>query len=402
MPGEEENSNKLTSDSNLVHNLEESDFRKEILRRLDTLTQEMRTVSSAVSNIANFLLNSATESQNRTLQTLINNSSKSVSSTEPKTAINTCNQNEEQNSDGDCIIIGDRSPKSADNNIECATRIKADVINTWNLKLKKRRENFWQMLRNNNTGKTYETWMSNSPIIIPKKLQMKHIEGEPLNQTQRREKQCMDNYRAEKDLLDLRAESHEAQFKSIDKEMRELLARKASGRTKDILQKWWKEECVREEITSLKRWEKQNAKFADMYEKRFIDFYRNKNPFLKHDAFEAPKIENQRDRPQNETIRYNGSKNLPPREPQNLSTVSGTNNRSYAESTENIRNRPYGSSPTVQEKASYHQGNNLGNSSVSFTSQTPRTNDTEQTDNSTEESANGDFLSQRRRRTRRK
>ena len=61
--------------------------------------------------------------------------------------------------------------------------------------------------------------MKNYPIIIPKKLQLKEIVGETLNQTQRREKQCMENYRAEKDPLDLRAESHKSKFKAVDKEM---------------------------------------------------------------------------------------------------------------------------------------------------------------------------------------
>ena len=136
------------------------------------------------------------------------------------------------------------------------------------MKLKNHRENFWLMLRNSNTAKTYETWMNNFPVIIPKKVQLKEITGEPLNQTQRREKQCMDNNRAEKDLLELRAESHEAKYKTIDREMQELLVKKASGRTRDILQKWWNEECSREEIISLKRWERQNSKFIANYEKK--------------------------------------------------------------------------------------------------------------------------------------
>ena len=78
--------------------------------------------------------------------------------------------------------------------------------------------------------------MKNYPIIISKKLQLKKIVGEPLNQTQRREKQCMENYRADIDLLDLRSESQESNFTAVDKEMHDLIARKSSGPTKELLQ----------------------------------------------------------------------------------------------------------------------------------------------------------------------
>ena len=46
----------------------------------------------------------------------------------------------------------------------------------------------------------------------------------------------MENYRAEKDLLDLHAENHESKFKAVDKEMQDLIARKSSGHTKELLQ----------------------------------------------------------------------------------------------------------------------------------------------------------------------
>lgn len=68
-----------------------------------------------------------------------------------------------------------------------ADKIKQSMIQTWNIKLQKRAAEYWQMVRNENTAKTYDTWKNNSPVIIPRKLQMKQINGELLTQTQLRE-----------------------------------------------------------------------------------------------------------------------------------------------------------------------------------------------------------------------
>ena len=64
---------------------------------------------------------------------------------------------------------------------------------------------------------------NNSPVIIPRKLQMKQINGEPLTQTQLRERQVIFNFQSEIELMKLRAESPEESYKKIDKEMEDLL-----------------------------------------------------------------------------------------------------------------------------------------------------------------------------------
>ena len=72
------------------------------------------------------------------------------------------------------------------------------------------------MVWNENTAKTYDTWKNNSPVIIPRKLQMNKINGEPLSQTQLREKQVMLNYQSGIELMRLRTESHKERYKRID------------------------------------------------------------------------------------------------------------------------------------------------------------------------------------------
>ena len=148
------------------------------------------------------------------------------------------------------------------------------------------------MLRNENTAKVYETWINNSPPIIPRKMQMKPIKGEPESQTKLREKQVIQNFQTEIELMKLRAESHEEKYKNIDSEMEELINKKVSGQRGDQVKKLWKEECVREELRSRERWETSNTKWRENYETEFTKFYADKNPFVWDDTFLPPKIRN--------------------------------------------------------------------------------------------------------------
>ena len=42
------------------------------------------------------------------------------------------------------------------------------------------------MIRNENTANIYETWKNSAPIIIPRKLKMKPVNGEPLSHSTER------------------------------------------------------------------------------------------------------------------------------------------------------------------------------------------------------------------------
>ena len=171
-------------------------------------------------------------------------------------------------------------------------KVKQTMIQTWNQKLQKRAAEFWQMIRNENTAKIYETWKNNSSPIIPRKMPMQPIKGEPEAQTKLREKQVLQNFQTEMELMKLRAESHEEKYKKIDSEMEEIISKKVNGQRKDHLKKLWKEECIREELRSRERWETSNIKWTDKYEAEFTKFYAEKNPFIWEEAFLPSKIRN--------------------------------------------------------------------------------------------------------------
>ena len=102
------------------------------------------------------------------------------------------------------------------------------MIQTWNSKLQRRAAESWQMERNENTAKIYETWKNSSPVIIPRKLQMNPIREEPLAQTKLREKQVPLNLETELELMKLRGESHQEKYQQIDKEMEDIINKKST------------------------------------------------------------------------------------------------------------------------------------------------------------------------------
>ena len=120
------------------------------------------------------------------------------------------------------------------------------------------RKQYWLKLRNENLSKVYEAWRDQTPIILPQQVQMHNIHGEPDDHQRRRERQVFDNFRTERDILDLRAQSHEEKYGSIDEEMISIISEKSVGRCEVILINMWNDEINREEGVSLDRWESKN------------------------------------------------------------------------------------------------------------------------------------------------
>ena len=151
-----------------------------------------------------------------------------------------------------------------------ARRIKKIIEN---IELNDRRKQYWLKLRDENLSKVYEAWRDQTPIILPQQVQMHNIHGEPDDHRRRRERQALDNFKTERDLLDLRAQSHEEKYRSIDEEMISIISEKSVGRCKDILINMWNGEIKREEGVSLDRWKSKNLLWLKKYESDFRTKY---------------------------------------------------------------------------------------------------------------------------------
>ena len=54
-----------------------------------------------------------------------------------------------------------------------AEKVKMSIIEKWNITLIPRSKHLWQKVRNENLTKVCESWRKTTPIVIPKKLQMR-------------------------------------------------------------------------------------------------------------------------------------------------------------------------------------------------------------------------------------
>ena len=130
---------------------------------------------------------------------------------------------------------------------EEAFRIKSRISKLWDSNFKSRRLAYWQAFRNKKIAEKYEEWLTLESVILPQWIQMKPIANEPEALTKRREKQVLDNFRTEIELLHLRQESQEEKDKGIDDKIAEEINKLTSGQRRKALQKLWNDDCKRNE-----------------------------------------------------------------------------------------------------------------------------------------------------------
>ena len=157
---------------------------------------------------------------------------------------------------------------------------KQHHIQFWNQQLKFRRIAFWNMLKNTEKAKLYDRWIISEPRVIPRKLQIPAIKGEPENQRRRREILALEHFKAERDLLEMRGKYNEDKFKSIDLQIQSFWENKLPDSAFRILMEMWEKECLCEEQKSRQRWSKSESWFKK-YETQFRENYKDQNPFLK-------------------------------------------------------------------------------------------------------------------------
>ena len=163
-----------------------------------------------------------------------------------------------------------------------ASKTKSLISKKWEYKLQKRKEAYWNMVKNKGHKETYQRWIESETIIVPKYLQRKKFNNEHSDQMSVRANAALSEFRTEIELQELRMQQHESRYKQIDEEMEQLFKQKNSGQVKTILLEMWKEETKYNERISERRWEK-NQRWLKQYETTFKAQYQNENPFFTND-----------------------------------------------------------------------------------------------------------------------
>lgn len=161
-----------------------------------------------------------------------------------------------------------------------ASKIKTAMSNLWSYKLNKRKEAYWNMVKNQGHRDKYQDWVEREKIIVPRFLQKKEFTNEHEDQKAVRAKAALNDFKAEIELRDLRAKQHEERYKQLDEEMERCLKTKGDERVINSLLQMWRSETNYQESISVKRWQR-SAKWLDDYETKFLQEYHDKNSFFK-------------------------------------------------------------------------------------------------------------------------
>ena len=128
--------------------------------------------------------------------------------------------------------------------------MKKQLKATWNQILNKRRQAYWNAIKNENLADTYEKWIKKEEVIFPRKFRIKSIDSETSEETQIRLNLASQRYEAEITLLRLRVSKFKKQFEECDKTIAEEIQQLGSGLIEEKLQELWIKDVSREEEKS--------------------------------------------------------------------------------------------------------------------------------------------------------
>ena len=312
-----------------------------LLTKLSEVTHLLTGISDNVSKLTDYFgISTDGNSQNVTLSSLVSN---------VKDVLDNINSQAARSQETDNTYLENE-----------AAKVKQSIIQLWNRNLANRKRHFWQKLRNENLAATYEQWRNSTPIVLPRKFQIKQISNEPEDQRRKRERQVLDNFRTERELLELRSQSHMQHVETIDEEMSGIIADKCSGQRRQMLLKLWTEDVKREEEISQQTWDNKNKSWLIKYEHEFQTKYQSKNPFFK-DRFDddSPSDDSQMQR---QTVNRRETRRINPQRPEFRETgqpyyrntrnpgYGQTQYRSYSDAVNENRDRP---TPDYNQRVTY-------------------------------------------------
>ena len=140
------------------------------------------------------------------------------------------------------------SPQSTTTNTDSyfedeASRIKTTMSNFWSFKLHKRKDAYWNMLKNQGHEEKYQNWIEREKVIVPRFLSEKRVYKRTCRSESCESKRAvLSDFKTEIELRDLKAKQYEERYKQLDEEMERCLQTKGSERVVNTLLQIWKAE----------------------------------------------------------------------------------------------------------------------------------------------------------------
>ena len=146
------------------------------------------------------------------------------------------------------------------------------MANLWSFKLLKRKDAYWNMVKNQEHQDKYQDCVKWENNIVPRSLQIKEFNYDNYEQACQkavRGKAAFNDFKAEIEFRDLRAKQHEQRCKQLGEEMESCLKTKSSGRVFSTLIQMLNTETSLQETISNRRWQ-HRARWLNEYETNFL------------------------------------------------------------------------------------------------------------------------------------
>ena len=225
------------------------DSLKMITEKLDMITTDLREIKLKIEVSENERIDLGTIQRNTSLiENFIHKFDQIQNNQQCRlVAMTSTNSTTETNVNTEPVNV---APENSPDEITALSE-KQRHIQFWNQNLKFRRIAFWNMMKNAEKAKLYNTWLSSGPTILPRKFQIPSIKGEPENQRVRRERLALEQFKTEIDLLQMRSKYNEDKYHSLDEKVLSFLKTKMSSSVFNILTRMWNDECICEEQKSI-------------------------------------------------------------------------------------------------------------------------------------------------------
>ena len=186
--------------------------------------------------------------------------------------------------------ITEESPKRTVNNAEIRAA-KRTLSDLWTNTINTRKQAYWQYYRAQKTSEVFEDLLQQDPPKMQRKFLPKQIENEPDEELEMRRQLSIEKFRAEINLLKVRAEKYEEKLKKIDENRASKIESTFKEETAMSLTHLWTQECQQQEdisatvFTAKKNWflENTSSEYRSDVRNRNKDSYKNKkrDPFRK-------------------------------------------------------------------------------------------------------------------------
>ena len=206
-----------------------TDMEETEIGKLSEISSKLTKIFSAIKELTNAIKDSAIVSKSTDMVS-VNPAINELSQTLQNITQNLSTQQSTRMTESSSISLAEDE----------AAKVKMQIISIWDTKMERRKDAYWNHVKNKGHSDTYSRWLNGEKIVMPQYLQRKQFINEHPEQRKLREAAVLNDFKTEIDLKSLKASQQEEKVKRLDSEMETLFKERSSSSAAKILLDMWK------------------------------------------------------------------------------------------------------------------------------------------------------------------